>query len=92
MGPMKATSKGTIAHLGGFFAASSSKDLPRPRKCLPDMKKIEGSAGGHLDYVLPLQLAGNIFFLRMDKFYVSVTKISLDTSISRTSISGRREY
>ena len=38
----------------------SSKDLLRPCKCLPDMRKTKGSAGGHLDYVLPLQLAGNI--------------------------------
>ena len=61
LAPMKATAEATTAHSGGFFASSS---LPRtfvdPAKCLPDMRKTKGSAGGHLDYVLPLQLAGNI--------------------------------
>ena len=61
MGHMEATAEAMTAHSGGFFASSS---LPRtfvdPAKCLPDMRKTKGSAGGHLDYVLPLQPAGNI--------------------------------
>ena len=37
-------------------------------------------------------LRPEILVLKMDKMDVSITKISLDTTISRTSISGRREY
>ena len=36
-------------------------------------------------------LRPEILVLQMDKINVSITKISLDTTISRTSISGRRE-
>mgnify|MGYP000950715473 CR=1 FL=1 len=37
-------------------------------------------------------LRPEILVLEMDKMDVSITKISLDTTISRTSIFGRREY
>ena len=37
-------------------------------------------------------LRPEIRVLKMDKMNVSITKTSLDTTICKTSISGRREY
>ena len=43
------------------------------------------------DFVL-YSLHPEILVLEMDKMDVSITKTSLDTTIHRASISGRREY